>query len=210
VFDLLLITPELEPAEMVRRTEAALRANVAWERIAVQLRTKRLASGPMRALARTLRVLTREVGAQLLINGELGLAREIGADGVQLPECGPGVEEARAVLGPTAHVGASRHELAGIQRAAREGASFVTLSPIFGVPDKGSPLGLEMLAWVAARSPLPILALGGVTAARVASVIRAGARGLAVIREGLGSADPGSAVRNLLHAIDQGRKPSRA
>jgi thiamine-phosphate diphosphorylase len=205
VFDLLLITPDLEPREILRRIELALRASPAPERIAVQLRAKQLAREPRHALARALRVLTIERGAQLLINGELELALDIGADGVQLPEHGCGVQEARAALGPTLLVGGSRHDLAGVRHAARDGASFVTLSPIFGVPDKHPPLGLAVLTRVAAQSAIPIIALGGLTAERAAAVIRAGAHGLAVIRHGLGSDDPGAAVCGLLHAIDQGR-----
>jgi thiamine-phosphate pyrophosphorylase len=103
-------------------------------------------------------------------------------------------------------IGASRHDLAGVQAAARDGASFATLSPVFDVPDKGQPLGAGAFGAIASATGLPLVALGGITHERAAELIAEGARAVAVIREVLGSDDPPGAVARLLAAIDAGRR----
>jgi len=204
VFDLLLITPELPPGDIVTRSRLAL-ANTPRGRVALQLRARHLSDPSRTDLTHALRALTREHGAALLLNDAIDLACALGADGVQLPERGPSPSFARARLGPTAWIGASRHDLPGVLAAASDGADFVTLSPVFHVPDKAAPLGLSGLRAVALASALPIVALGGITAESAADVIGAGAHGIAVIRDVLGREDPAPAVSALLSAIDQGR-----
>lgn len=201
MFDLYLITPDRTPALILERARAAL-IGAPPGRIGVQLRSKQLASTERAALAHALRTLTREHDAALLISSDLELADAIGADGVQLPEQGSSVAAARARLGPRAWIGASRHDLAGLRSAQQDGASFVTLSPVFAVPDKGAPIGLAGLAAIASASGIPVFGLGGIGVTRAADVVRAGARGVALIREVWDSAEPARVVAELLAAID--------
>jgi len=204
VFDLLLITPELPAGDIVTRSRAAL-ATAPRGRVALQLRARHLGEHGRTELTHALWRLTRERGAPLILNDAVDLARTLGVEGVQLPERGSSPRDARARLGPTAWIGASRHDLAGVLAAASEGADFVVLSPVFAVPDKAAPLGLAGLQAVALASALPIVALGGITAASAAAVVGAGAHGIAVIRDVLGREDPAPAVNALLSAIDQAR-----
>ena len=81
-------------------------------------------------------------------------------------------------------IGASAHSLDEALHAARLGASYVTLSPIFPTSSKpGHPgLGLETLAAVAAALPIPVFALGGMnTFAAIDAALAAGAHGIASI-----------------------------
>jgi len=204
VFDLCLITAELPADALLARATQALQ-HVPTGRVALQLRGRHLAEPDLRALAHDLRALTRAHGAALLINGSLELALEVGADGVQLPERGPSPLQARERL-PDALIGASRHDLLGVQEAGGTGASFAVLSPVFGVPDKGEPLGVARFAAIARASTLPLIALGGLTAERVPEVVASGAHGVAVIREVFASNDPERAVALLLAAVDAGRR----
>jgi thiamine-phosphate pyrophosphorylase len=209
LFDLYLITPDLAPRAVIAERCARALAAAAPGRVAVQLRSKHLDAGERRALALELRDLTRARGAALLVNADLELAREAGADGVQLPERAASVADARARLGAAMLLGASRHDLAGVRAAAGAGATFATLSPIFGVPDKGAPLGLPGLAHAAAHSPLPLIALGGIDAERARDAVQAGAHGVAVMRAVWDGARPDAAVVRLLAAIDAGRVEGR-
>jgi thiamine-phosphate pyrophosphorylase len=205
VFDLYLITAEQSPAEIARRARAAL-ADAPAGRVALQLRAGHLPAQEREQLARTLRAITRERGAPLLVSAEIALAVAIDADGVQLPERADSVDRARAQLPAGALIGASRHDLAGVQAAERAGATFVTLSPVFAVPEKGAPLGVETAGAIARAAGLPVLALGGLDAQRAAAVVAAGAHGVAVIREVFASDDPRGAVARLLAAVDAGRR----
>jgi thiamine-phosphate pyrophosphorylase len=93
--------------------------------------------------------------------------------------------------------------------AAREGASFVTLSPVFAVPDKGSPLGVAAFAAIARASEVPLFALGGIDAARAGELARAGAHGVAVIREVWDKPRPAAALADLIAAIDAANSTPR-
>ena len=197
-FELLLITPDRDPAAILAQSRRALQATSVRDmpgRLAVQLRSKTLAAETRARLGRELAALGREHGVPLLVNGDLELARALGAMGVQLPESGPTIAAARAAL-PSAWIGASRHDAAGV-RAAGD-ASFVLVAPVFAVPGKGPALGLDGLAALAVLSPVPLVALGGIDASNAPAVRAAGAAAIAVMREVYDAADPARAVDALL------------
>ena len=84
---------------------------------------------------------------------------------------------------------------------AGEGADFVLFGPVFATPSKaayGSPQGLERLAEVASAVACPVIAVGGITAGRVAPCRAAGAAGVAAIRGLFDAPDVGAAVRRYL------------
>jgi thiamine-phosphate pyrophosphorylase len=169
--------------------------------IAVLLREPGIAQEDLLAWAREILPVCRSAGALLLVHGDAEGALGVGADGVHLPERGD-VAAARALLGPAALVGASRHDLAGIRAAAEAGASYATLSPVFAVPGKGPPLGLAALADLCGSAPIPIVALGGITPALAPACLRAGAYAIAAIRAAWDRS--GSAQSDLLSAALHG------
>jgi thiamine-phosphate pyrophosphorylase len=197
-FDLMIISDQ-GPDLFARMTRAL--SEVPPDRVAVQLRERTLTDDAWRALAHALRTLTRARGARLLVNGPIDLALAVDADGVHLAEAGTSVREARAALGSSALIGASRHDRAGIVRAAKEGADYATLSPVHAVVGKAPPLGIDGFGVIAASAPLPIFALGGVRIADVAALRARGAHGIAVIREVLADAAPGARAAALIAAL---------
>jgi thiamine-phosphate pyrophosphorylase len=136
------------------------------------------------------------------VNDRADVALAAGADGVHLPSAGIPPADARRLLGPAALVGVSCHSTADVARARDGGASFATFGPLHDTPSKrafGPPVGLAALR-EAARLGLPLVALGGVDAARAPEALRAGAAGVAVIRAWLEVPDAAAAVRALLAA----------
>lgn len=168
--------------------------------VAVHLRAKDWPTSRLLAAGRSLRQVTRAAGVRLLVNDRLDVAALIGADGVQLPELGAAPEDARAVLGDPCLVGASCHDRRGLEAAAEHGADFATLSPVFGVPQKAPPLGIDGFARLAKNPPLPTIALGGVGVQHVEPLLAAGASGVACIRAVMGAAAPHEVVRDMLRA----------
>jgi thiamine-phosphate pyrophosphorylase len=145
----------------------------------------------------------RADGLRVLAGRRLDLARALELDGVHLGAESVSPSDARAFLGPRAWIGYSAHDAAEARRAEAEGASYVTLSPIFATSSKpdADARGCTWLASAAADLSIPVLALGGVTPARVAEVRAAGAWGVVAI-SALGAArDPEAAAREFRAAL---------
>jgi thiamine-phosphate pyrophosphorylase len=196
-----LITDRHLAADPAARLDAAL-VGIAPTRIAVHVREKDLPGRELLALARLLREVTRRHGQILLVNDRLDVALAAGADGVHLPAAGVLPSGARRLLGPEALVGVSCHGVGDVRRAREAGATYATFGPVYDTPSKrayGPPAGVAALA-AAAGIGLPLVALGGVDAARAPEVVAAGARGVAAIRAWLEGSDPAAAVRALLAA----------
>ncbi len=193
-FEVLLVT---DPAyDAVTITRAALAAAPPG-RVAVMARDKNASARELAALARALLPICRGAGAPLLVNDRCDVAIAVGADGAHLPERGPSVADARAVLGPGATIGASRH---GPPRDA-EVPDYLTLGPVGLVPDKGPALDLDAFEDAARAWPAPVFALGGVEPGLVPELVRRGAAGVAVIRAVYGATDPARALAALLAAL---------
>jgi thiamine-phosphate pyrophosphorylase len=150
----------------------------------IQLREKDLWLKDRHPLAVVLSQMTEKYGARLHINDRLDIALMVGADGVHLPENGLPPNEVKACY-PHLLVGVSTHSLATAKQAERDGADYITFSPIYETPSKkkyGPPQGLDKLKEVCETVALPVLALGGITLDRVPEVKRQGAHGAALIR----------------------------
>jgi thiamine-phosphate pyrophosphorylase len=167
------------------------------------VREKDLAHDDLVRLARPIADTCRAAGALVIVNGDAAAAAALGADGVHLGFRSMGAADAREMLGEKALVGRSTHDFAELDRAVLEGADYVTFGPVYDTPKKRgilAPRGEAALAQAAARSAVPVVALGGVTAARAAALRAAGAAGVACIREVLAADDEERAARALATA----------
>jgi thiamine-phosphate pyrophosphorylase len=168
----------------------------------VQLREKDLPAAELAALAEKLRAVVQG-RAVFLVNDRLDVALACAADGVHLPEQGLPVAAARRLAGEGLIIGRSVHSVAEAVRAPEEGADYVQVGTIFASRSHPgqSPAGLALLEAVATAVTIPILAVGGITAANVGDVMRAGASGAAVISAILGAPSPREAARGLAQAM---------
>ncbi len=171
---------------------------------AVQLRERDLGTRALLRLAGELLHLTRGRNAALLINDRADMVMGLGADGVHLRADSVPVSVARRILGAERLVGASAHSADDVVRAESEGADFVVLGPIYPTTSKlayGAPIGVGPLEDAARRCRIPVFAIGGISAERVAEVTRAGAFGVAVISSILTAPHVGQATQHLLSAL---------
>jgi thiamine-phosphate pyrophosphorylase len=105
------------------------------------------------------------------------------ADGVHLTSRSLSAGIIRQSFPKTFIVGASAHTIEKAEAARRQGADFVTFSPIYSSPGKGEPQGVEKLREVSEHlKPFPVIALGGVNTTNYQKVLEAGASGFAAIR----------------------------
>jgi thiamine-phosphate pyrophosphorylase len=170
----------------------------------VQLREKDLPARELLDLAQQLREITRGK-ALFVVNDRVDVALACAADGVQLGEEGLPAPVARRLLGEGLLVGRSVHSVAGATQAEAQGADFLlagTVFPSLSHP-QGRPAGAGLLRQVRGAVRIPLLGIGGVTAANVGQVMAAGAQGAAVIQAILSAQDPALAAAELRAAMLQ-------
>jgi thiamine-phosphate pyrophosphorylase len=159
----------------------------------MQLRAKGMASGPMLVLAEALLTRTRASGAHLVVNDRADVAAMCGADGVHVGQDDLTPAEVRRLLGPDAIVGLSTHTDAQISEALIQPVSYIAVGPIFGTRTKDTgydAVGLGQVRRAAAAAKVagvPLVAIGGITAARAPEVWEAGAKSVAVISDLVGA-----------------------
>lgn len=131
------------------------------------------------ALAVELKSICAERGLFLLIGADSDLAEEIGADGHHAPAWYNGPQAAF----PHAINTTSCHDAAALSGATAAGFDVIFLSPAFPTashPGKAA-LGANNFRKLAAMSPAPVLALGGVTEENAHQLAGANVAGLAAI-----------------------------
>lgn len=197
-----LITMPEDSRGPVAPIERALEG-VAPGLIGVQLRAKASSDREVLSWGRQLREVTRRRGCTLVVNRRADIAALVDADGVHLTEAHLGVPQVRS-FAPSGHwlVGVSCHDRAGLVRAASEGADYAFLSPLFEVPGKAAPLGIEGFSVAIGGVGIPAFALGGMQPVHVDPAIRAGAAGVALRRPAY-AADPSSTLSNYLRELDK-------
>jgi thiamine-phosphate pyrophosphorylase len=169
----------------------------------VQVRDRGAASGELLTLAAEIARVVRGA-TRLLVNDRVDVALAVRAHGVQLPARGIPPIVARALLEPWQLIGVSVHSVDEAVAAAAAGADHVVFGHVFPTTSHAGedPRGLDALRAVVDAVRIPVLAIGGITAGRCASVLAAGASGVAVIGAIIDARDPESATRALRDALD--------
>lgn len=167
---------------------AYARAAVAAGAVAVQLRAKGQ-SVPL-ALARALRHATGDV--PFFINDDLDIATILARDGpayLHLGQDDAAIDMARLRLGAGACLGLSTHTLGQVRAAADQPVDYLGFGPIHATDSKrgaSAVTGLAGLAAAVAATRLPVVAIGGLTAADLPQIRATGAHAAAVIGAWLG------------------------
>ncbi|HUW49628.1 MAG TPA: Nudix family hydrolase [Sulfuricella sp.] len=168
---------EMGVEPFLERLEFALQSGIKL----IQIREKAMAGSALHAFAAEAVRRARFHGARVVINSDFELAREVGADGVQLTSSQLLALTAKPEFGL---VGASCHDRIELERAAALDLDFAVLSPVKPTQSHpGAPvLGWERFAHLAANMPMPVYALGGVSSADLDEARQHGAHGIAMLR----------------------------
>jgi thiamine-phosphate pyrophosphorylase len=197
---LLVVTDRRQARQpLVAIAAAVLKAGCRW----VSLREKDLADVDLILLARRLLPLTRPAGARLLLHGEASLAKLAGVDGVHLP-AGADTAAARSLLGPEKLVGVSIHTVIEAEAIDENSIDYALAGPAFETPSKpgyGPEIGRRGLGEITRAARVPVLAIGGINAARVAEVIAAGAAGVAAMGGIMRAPDSAQEVGGLIASL---------
>jgi thiamine-phosphate pyrophosphorylase len=174
---------------------------------AVQLREPMLSARDLAALADELRPLLERHAGLLFVNDRVDVAAAGHAHGAQVGHRSLRPAAARALLPAPLLLGASAHDRQQLDEAADAGCDFALLAPVWPTASKpgASGLGVAAAAALTAAARLPVLWLGGVTAARMAELgglpAAARPRGVAAIAAICGAPDVRAAAAALVDAV---------
>lgn len=128
--------------------------------------------------------MTARYGAYLIVDDRCDLCKMSGAQGVHLGQTDLPPEQARAFLGPEALIGFSAHNLKQVESALREPVDYLALGPVFPTRTKKDPdpvVQAESQIKILAKTSLPMVAIGGITADGAVELWRRGFNSVAVI-----------------------------
>ena len=199
-YHLYLVTDESEKCrhgllETVRR---AVRGGVT----VVQYRTVNKDYATQLAEVKPLQAFLKEAGVPLIINNNVKLAVDIGADGIHIGQSDMPVGEARAMIGPDMILGLTVANDAEMDAVDASLVDYVGCGPVFPTiskDDAAPALGVEKWGELAARCPVPICAIGGLDAERARAVRATGhCDGIAVVSAICAAEDTEQAARAFL------------
>ena len=173
-------TANLSSEIKIDRTEEILRAGARL----LQYRNKQADESTRISEAEQLLDLCRQYSVPLIINDDIVLAVQTGADGVHLGKTDLSIAEARERLGNKAMIGCSCYnDLERAQQASKSGADYIAFGAFFPSPTKpeAAHAAPDIIRTAKQKFDLPVVAIGGITPENGQSLIDAGADMLAVI-----------------------------
>lgn len=201
---LYLVTPP--SVDLARFPDLLAAALDAGDVAAVQLRLKEADDDTWRQAIGALRPVAQSREVAFLLNDRADLVRATGCDGAHVGQEDTSAREARALLGPDLMLGVTCHESRDLaMQAGEDGADYVAFGAFYPtgskqVTHRADP---DILRWWSDLMEVPCCAIGGITAANCAPLVRAGADFLAVIGAVWAHPEgPAAGVRALNAAIE--------
>ena len=195
---LCFVTDATAPAPVPAQAIAAAQGGAGW----IQLRDKTRSDAELLPLARELKAALVPFGARLIVNDRVEVAVAAGAHGLHIGQGDGDPAAIRARIGPDMILGLSV-EHADQLAAVPQGVDYLGVGPVYATgskPDHAPPIGIDGFAAIAARTALPCIAIGGLTARDAAALKAAGGHGMAVVSAISRAADMTGAARALCDA----------
>ena len=169
----------LNGAALEDHVERALKGGATF----VQLREKELDHDAFLAEAFRLKALCARYGVPFVINDDVGIALECGADGVHVGQSDMEAGDVRAKLGPGKIIGVSAQTVEQAILAERRGADYLGVGAVFPTGSKADAddVSHETLKAICEAVSIPVIAIGGIGAGNVHELAGSGICGVAVI-----------------------------
>lgn len=186
-----------EPADVIREA-------IAGGTTFIQLREKDADRDQVARLARTLTPICRAVGVPFVLDDDVELAAEVGADGVHVGQSDTTCAEARHLLGEDAIVGVSVQTVEQARAAQEAGADYIGVGALIPTSTKSDAdvVSASELRRITASVSIPVVGIGGLAAETVGVLKGSGAAGAAVVSALFAADDPAAAARELRTRIE--------
>ncbi len=171
----------------------------------VQLREKELGYEGFLAEAKSIKAITDRYGIPLIVNDSIDVALACGADGVHIGQGDMPACKARKLIGDGRILGVSAQTVAQALTAQRCGADYLGVGAVFPTSTKADAdaVSYDTLKAICAAVDIPVVAIGGITAANIASLAGSGIDGVAVVSAVFASPDIPRATGELLQSVRQ-------
>ena len=186
---------------LYEQVEAALQGGATC----VQLREKHLDRETFLQEARDLVQLCHRYGVPFIVNDEVDIAVECGADGVHVGQEDMKAADVRAKVGPQMMIGVSAHTVEEALEAVKNGADYLGVGAVFSTSTKTdvSVLSMETLRAVCNAVKVPVVAIGGISEHNLMQLSGSGVDGVAVVSAIFAAEDPKAAAQKLRELSDK-------
>lgn len=186
---------------LLQQVEAALKGGATC----VQLREKNLGDAAFLTEALELSDLCKRYHVPFILNDNVALAAQCGADGVHLGQDDMDPAEARRILGPDAIIGVSAHNVEEAKAAYAAGADYLGSGAMFSTTTKTDVTALpkETLRAICAAVPVPVVAIGGITKQNLPTLAHCGEAGVALVSAIFAAKDIEAECRELRKLAEQ-------
>ena len=184
-----------------QQVEAALKGGATC----VQLREKNLGDADILREAQEIAALCRQYRVPFILNDNVALAAQCGADGVHLGQEDMDPAEARRILGPDAIIGVSAHNVEEAKAAVAAGADYLGCGAMFATTTKTNVTALpkETLCAICAAVPVPVVAIGGINKQNLLSLAHCGEAGVALVSAIFAAEDIEAECRELRKMVEK-------
>ena len=175
------ITQDLPGFSHAQLAEFACKGGADW----VQLRVKNKTYDEWLRMAQEAKLVCLKYGAKLIINDNVRIAKEVGADGVHLGKEDMNPKEARKILGSNFIIGGSTNSMEDVRRMMENGCEYIGIGPYRFTSTKENlnpVLGLEGIRKIADQfgKKIPMVAIGGIKLEDIEPLMQTGIREVAV------------------------------
>ncbi len=199
------ITHSTDIISYLQSAELVLKGGCKW----VQLRMKGASTEEIRETAIKMRKLCQLYNATFIVDDHVVIAREVSADGVHLGKNDLPVSEARKIVGDSFIIGGTANTFEDIEHLIEAGVNYIGLGPFRFTETKKnlSPiLGIDGYRNIMEKCrkkgiTVPIVAIGGITAHDIPSIMETGINGIALSGTILRSSNPVEETANILNII---------
>lgn len=170
----------------------------------VQLREKTCSTDEFITLAKQVKQLLTNTNIPLIINDNIEVALAVAAEGLHIGQGDIPYPEARKIMGPKAIIGLSVENNQQAKEANSWDVDYIGISPVFLTStkiDTAPALGLDGIANIKKLCSHPVVAIGGINMQNIASVISAGANGVAVVSAICSATNPKEAALQLFNEV---------
>ena len=186
---------------LYEQVEEALRNGVTC----LQIREKDLEEEAFLKEAIELRRLCKEYQIPFIVNDNVDIAIQSGADGIHVGQEDLSVCNVRSRVGSEMMIGVSAHNVAEALKAEKEGADYLGIGAVFASATKtdAKPMSYDTIRQICDAVSIPVVAIGGIGKKNIHKLSGSGVDGVAVISDLFGAEDIGAATAELRALVSE-------